>query len=794
MERCLALLGRVWPPPPADLATESALLSASATHLGRFGIVRLLGQGGCGIVLLAWDPLLEREVALKVPRMRHLQSPEARRRFLHEARLPARLSHPNLVPIHETGEAGEVCYIASEYFPGPNLAAWLREQSAPVGCRDAARFLATLARAVQYIHEQGALHRDLKPSNILLTGPWELAPGEGGLPTRWVCTDAAPLAVPKITDFGLAKDLDRDDETPSGAILGTPLYMSPEQAAGQTRQVGPQSDVYSLGAILYELLTGQPPFRGPTDLDTLRQLLSRDPAAPRSLRPDIPADLEMICVRCLEPAAGQRYGSAGELAGDLERFLAGEPVLARPLGRAARVGKWCLRRPAVASLAAALGLFVILGTLVIAWQWRRADARLLQSLQAADQYFERLNSDPDFENPALQPARKELLLITLQHYREFLRQRRRDPALEAKVAEASYRVAFLTDALGDKRAALQTYQEALACWKRLRAMRPGTFEHTYFLAKTYRNLALIQLQFGEVRQAEHGLVNAMTLQTELSKQQPARLGWKGDLVVTLCHLGALQQKGRRNQEAFASFSQALAVATELLGQQPQHADWEALAARCHYHVGSLSYRAGQWEQARESLSSALRLQEDLVERAVLSLVKGDLAATHRIVGQLEMSRRQPELALEHQCRSLALCEELTRELPHVTANWREMSRSLLQLARMHKKLQQGDEELAALCKAAMIYERLVTQNPDAIDTMREFAQACTTIAELHQRHARLEDSLVYYDMALEYYDKAESLWSEVARRIPADQLSQSRERMVHTASALIRERISEPTN
>jgi serine/threonine protein kinase len=321
------------PNPPTPTDVPGADTATLPSKLGRFQVRRELGRGAFGVVWLAHDPHLRRDVALKVPRAEALVSPEARERFLREARAAAGLDHPNVVPVYDAGEVGSVCYIASAYCPGTNLAAWLRQRDEPVPAREAAALVATLADGVEHAHGRGVVHRDLKPANVLL----ETGGGD----------DTNPTFLPRITDFGLAKLLAVEPgwegeapaepratgaQTESGAIVGTPCYMAPEQAGGKSREVGPAADVYALGAILYEVLTGRPPFQGETVLDVLLQVRAQEPVPPGSLRAKMPRDLETICLKCLEKAPARRYPTARALADDLRRFLAGEPVQARPVG------------------------------------------------------------------------------------------------------------------------------------------------------------------------------------------------------------------------------------------------------------------------------------------------------------------------------------------------------------------------------------------------------------------------------------------------------------------------------
>ena len=304
-------------------------------------------------MFLAEDLVLGRRVALKVPRPEVLVTPEVSRRFLREAEAASRLDHPHIVPVYEVGEEGPICYIASAYCEGLTLAQWLRLQTASVPIRLACRLVGILSVAVGYAHERGILHRDLKPGNILLQRLDGLSQSEGG-----ECDDLG--FIPRICDFGLAKLLDQvSQETRSGVPIGSPAYMAPEQAGGRLREHGPATDVYALGVILYELLTGRPPHRGETDLETLRLVSDQYPPSPRALRPGLPRDLETIAMKCLEKRPDRRYSNAWELAADLQRFVDGRPVQARPVRAWEHAGKWAKRRPMHATLAVVLGAFVL---------------------------------------------------------------------------------------------------------------------------------------------------------------------------------------------------------------------------------------------------------------------------------------------------------------------------------------------------------------------------------------------------------------------------------------------------
>jgi WD40 repeat protein/serine/threonine protein kinase len=333
-------------------------------EFGDYELLGLLGCGGMGVVYRARQLRLDREVALKILHGGEFAQPEARRRFHRECLAVARLQHPHIVPIYEVGEQAGVAFFTMELVGGQTLATTVA--AGPLPATTAARYLQTVAEAVHFAHGKGLLHRDLKPSNILL--------------------DA--FDQPRLTDFGLARPFSTDSElTRTRQVVGSPAYMSPEQALGRAEALGVPSDIYSLGAVLYHLLTGRPPFQGDTVNEVLLQLQNTEPIAPRRLNPSVPADVETICLKCLEKTPSRRYATAAELAGELGRFLRREPILARPLGLLSRSWRWCGRNRALSGALLALVIAFSCGLGGVLWQWRRAEqseqkARL--NLYAAD--------------------------------------------------------------------------------------------------------------------------------------------------------------------------------------------------------------------------------------------------------------------------------------------------------------------------------------------------------------------------------------------------------------------------
>jgi eukaryotic-like serine/threonine-protein kinase len=409
----------------SDSATESSCgPGEDPTRVGRFLVVRELGRGAFGIVFLAIDPLLGREVALKLPAPQVVVTAGLCRRFLREAQAAAGLSHPNLVNVYETGTWGPAAYIATEYCPGETLAAWLQDRAEPVPAAAAATLVATLARALDYAHNEGVIHRDLKPSNIVLM----TQAGASSAPTRAVVLDEL---VPKITDFGLAKLLENDPaETRSATILGTPIYMAPEQAESRLGDIGPQTDVYALGVILYEILTGRLPFSGTTDVETLKRVTQDDPQLLRRLRPEVPRDLEAVCLKCLEKSPAGRYQTAAALSDDLEQFLAGRSTKARPLGRLGSSLRVARRHVAVTALLATLGVFGV-AALAGHW-WQTAQMRRVLALNATIR---------DQAQGQQRAAQKQLAFVQASLVRQY------NYARDVSSASAAWKMGHLADAV-----------------------------------------------------------------------------------------------------------------------------------------------------------------------------------------------------------------------------------------------------------------------------------------------------------------------------------------------------------
>ena len=355
---------------------ESKRSPLKLKHVGRFEIREKVGLGAFGAVYRAHDPLLDREVALKVPHANRVLDEKDRARMMREAKASAQLFHPNIVPVFDAGTEGDRFFIASAFIEGESLQAQLEKKE--FSSTDSARIVMQLALAHEYAHHQGIVHRDVKPGNVMLT----------------------KIGEPKLMDFGLARLEEAETQlTQEGAIMGTPAFMAPEQAKGSHEEVGPVSDQYSLGVILYRLICGQTPFSGPVS-SVIYQVVNEEPPPPSSLRSDIPMDLETICLKAMSKRPADRYPNCGSLAVDLRRWLDGDPILARPLGPMERFSRWYRKNPVLAVMAATTAVALLTVAVVASAAYMQTS----KALAAAETERGRAESALEQEKVARQEA------------------------------------------------------------------------------------------------------------------------------------------------------------------------------------------------------------------------------------------------------------------------------------------------------------------------------------------------------------------------------------------------------
>jgi serine/threonine-protein kinase len=638
-----------WPGPEA---------SAAGAILPGFEILGELGRGGMGVVYKARQQALDRVVAVKMILGGAHAGAGDLARFYTEAQAIARLQHPDIIQIHDIGEHDGLPYFSLEFVDGGSLAQKIGGR--PMPPRAAAEMLARLAGAMQAAHAQGIIHRDLKPANVLLDA--------GGNP--------------KITDFGLAKRLEGDSrQTRSGAIIGTPSYMAPEQARGQTRAIGPLADQYALGAILYEMLTGRPPFQGSTALETLELARTQESVPPARLQPKIPTDLETICLKCLQKDAPRRYADCGALADDLRRFLDGRPILARPISAPERLWRWCRRNPRVASLTAAVALLLMTtaGTATTAAiRLDRKNAALTAARKLADdrrieaeraREAERDRKEEAQRNERLAEEQKEkarevaglafeqgrFALNSLRYLTVLAHQR-----LAGVPGMQELRAELLQTAERDLTGAMGQMEEVARKAREFRVIDDEKIGFT--LAGTAMRIGQAFLEMGEFTKAARQFEVMDSYAEATARAHPASLEARSNLAYSKVARGNfLLYQASKLGEAEAMLGRALQLRRELLEADPTP-DRRHDLAQALGPLALLYLKNGDPARARDLFEEELAIREALPEplrRDVL--VRRELAGLSEKLGLAYFRLRDPARGRASLERSVALREDLKEE-------------------------------------------------------------------------------------------------------------------------------------
>ena len=671
-----------------------------------YEILSELGRGGMGVVYKARQLGLNRVVALKMILAGGHASQAALERFRTEAEAVAALQHTNIVQIFDIGEHEGLPYFSLEFVAGGSLTGMVRDN--PLPPKEAAALIEQLARGMQAAHSGGIIHRDLKPDNVLI----------------------ASDGVPKISDFGLAKNIEASDgPTPTNAIMGTPSYMAPEQASGKTDAIGPLADVWGLGAILYRILTGRPPFQAATQLETLRQVEHDDPVSPRQLQPKTPKDLDTICLKCLQKDPRRRYASAGELADDLNRWLNNKPILARPAGPAERAEKWVRRNKTLAALLALVTLVATIGTPVLSWLWLRAErsrvAELDRRKQARD-YLDQMSSnvvdDLMATQKTLSSKQRDFLKEVLAAYEKFASETGDDLESRIGIANAQIRVGRIHVRLRLLPEAENDFRRACELFDRLASDFPNEPQYRNQLAQCRNDLGDLLAERGQFDVAKQILKDAAPLY-ELdgpdAVHDPIR---QRNLMRTNSILGQIYIQLGQLDQAESAIRSAANSARVLVQESHNNADPVNSLGRTHQDLGHVLNLTGRFEQAGIEYRKAVELltetsrshADDPAIRVSLAQAQKELGLFLRQTGEL--------LAAEQQLIASRIClEQVVHAYPAIADYRLKLAQTWNALAMVDSELTRHAEAEEAFSRALDFQKQIVRESSDEPEMLAELA-------------------------------------------------------------------------
>ena len=698
-------------PPVSKPPTAGPSFPTGPKTLGDYELLETLGQGGMGTVFRARQRSVNRIVALKIirpDRLAQMNSTirnQAIDRFRAEAEAAAKINHDHLVTVYEVGFVDEVHYLAMQFVEGRSLSDLLRD--GPAENQAAAEWLAPVCRAVHAVHEHGILHRDLKPANILIED-------ESGKTL--------------VADFGLAKLADSDQQmTQSGEAMGTPPYMSPEQFQ-DAATVSRSTDIYALGATLYHMLSGRPPFQAASTMKTMRQVLEAEPVPLRQLNPAVHRDLETICMKCLQKEASPRYETAAELADELERFLEGRPILARPVSALERAVRWCRRNPLPASLAGATVVATAVAVVSLAVSnvrteeaRQRSEASFQDAMGAVNDLFTKVSEERLLNEPGLQSVRRDLLLRAKDYYERFLKRRANDETVEDELAMAQFRLGFIAEQTDDPQAAERWYVRARQRQEKLLEQQPESWQRRRQLSTTWN--ALGRLRSGsDADRAVAAFEKAQEIREQLAESagtDEERLEATRLLANTRMNRGILKRRAEDLKTAHSQFRQAQQERQRALKKKPKHRKLRRDLAKGHFNLANLAIDQDDLESHRNHLDEAIRIFGELLEEQSRDLEdRYNLALCLRMRGDtwaaLTGSHNEAvSRAIESYASARIQVRQLVDRNPDVDRYARELADLLLNLAEFEAQQMRWPVVSELLDEAAAVVAGLLKKAPDA---------------------------------------------------------------------------------
>jgi serine/threonine-protein kinase len=763
---------------PVDVVHESPPLRARYTR------TRLHAKGGLGQVWLARDEAVGREVALKELRPEGHDHPALEARFLEEARITGQLEHPSIVPVYEVNPRvdGLPPYYTMRFIRGRTLTLVAQAyhekrkngQASPLELRELLNAFVAVCQAVAYAHARGVIHRDLKGPNVVLGEFGEVMVLDWGLAKVLAVPNpkpdqppgpATPIPVHDTPPLVLEYDQARD-ATVQGTVLGTPAYMSPEQAEGRHDQLDCRSDVYGLGAILYEILTGRPPFSGRDLESVLRQVRQEEPVRPRQRVAETPLALEAICLKALAKQPAQRYESAAELAREVQRWLADEPVGAYIEPWPARLARWGRRhRPLVAGglvllITAVLALSA--GTMLLRWKQEEvtrernaAQAAEIEARQrqeeaetnfrlardAVDQYLTHVGESKDLKAHGLEPLRRQLLETAKDFYERFIRERAEDPRLRHDLALAYFKLGNINQAMGDHSQAAAQYAQAVGVFERLVEENAGRADYAHELAKCYSNQGLVFSAIDRKAEARAAYRKALAVWERLLPADPNNRDYLRSNANLQNNLGAILQSEGRVADAETAYQQAAAVQERLVRAAADGEKERAQLARFYTNLGNLYANTNRSDKAYAEYRRALAIKEKLVHDAPTNAGhRHSLAISQYNLGRLYAlnGRQKDGEGLYRQ--ALDRVEQLCREHPAI-ADYQELQANLLNniglLCHNSDRLEQAE---AAYVRTLAIRERMARESPANPQYQQHLAMALNNLGQLYHQTDRLRQA------------------------------------------------------